>query len=55
MQREIETLFVTIMALQQELDTSEPGIHLLVVQENLQKFLLQESQVMTWNTNKYCF
>jgi len=45
LQREIETLSVTIMALQQELDTTEPGSHLLDVQEKLQKFQLQESQV----------
>ena len=46
LQREIETLSVSIMALQQELDTSEPGSHLLDVQEKLQKFQLQESQVL---------
>ena len=45
LQREIETLSITIMALQQELDTPEPGSHLLDVQEKLQKFQLQESQV----------
>ena len=45
LQREIETLSVTIMALQQEVDTPEPGSHLLDVQEKLQKFQLQESQV----------
>ena len=45
LQREIETLSVTIMALQQELASSEPGSHLLDVQEKLQKFQLQESQV----------
>ena len=54
LQREIETLSITIMALQQELDTSEPGSYLLDVQEKLQKFQLQESQVLTWDTNKYC-
>ena len=31
--------------LQQELESTEPGIHLLDVQEKLQKFQLQESQV----------
>ena len=45
LQREIETLAVTILVLQQELDTAEPGSHLLDVQEKLQKFQLQESQV----------
>ena len=55
LQREIETLSVTIMAQQQELDTFEPGSHLLYVQEKLQTFQLQESQVLTWNTNKYYF
>jgi spectrin beta len=45
LQREIDTLSVTIMALQQELDNSKPGSHLLNVQEKLQKFQLQESQV----------
>ena len=54
LQREIETLSITIMALQQELDTSEPGSYPLDVQEKLQKFQLQESQVLTWATNKYC-
>ena len=38
LQREIETLFVTIMAVQHKLDTSESGSHLLDVQEKLQKF-----------------
>ena len=42
LQRKIETLSVTIMALQQEPDTSEPGSHLLDVQEKLQKFQLQK-------------
>ena len=54
LKKEIEILSVTIMALQQELDTFEPGSHLLDVQEKLQKFQLQESQVLTWDTNKYC-
>ena len=45
LEREIDTLSVTIMALQQELDTSKPGSYLLKVQEKLQKFQLQESQV----------
>ena len=54
LQKEIDILSVTIMALQQELDTFEPGSHLLDVQEKLQKFQLQESQVLTWDTNKYC-
>ena len=54
LQREIETLSVTIIALQQELGTSEPGSHLLDFQEKIQKFQLQESQVLTWDTNKYC-
>jgi hypothetical protein len=42
LQRDIETLLVNIML---ELDNSEPGSHLLDVQEKLQKFQLQESQV----------
>ena len=46
LQREIETLSVTLMLLQQELDTSKPGTHLLDVQEKLRKFQLQESQVL---------
>ena len=54
LKKEIEILSVTIMALQQELGTFEPGSHLLDVQEKLQKFQLQESQVLTWDTNKYC-
>jgi hypothetical protein len=41
-QMEIVTLAVTFMVLQQELDTTEPGSHLLDVQE---KFQLQESHV----------
>ena len=45
LQREIETLATTIAALQAELDTGESGSHLLDVQEKLQKFQLQESQV----------
>ena len=45
LQREIDTLSVTIMALQQELDNSKSGSHLLNVKEKLQKFQLQESQV----------
>merc|ERR1719210_2890017 len=45
LQREIETLASTIKLLQQELESTEPGIHLLDVQEKLQKFQLQESQV----------
>ena len=35
LQRELETLSVTITALQQELNTSEPGHHLLDVKEKL--------------------
>ena len=46
LQRKIEILSVTIMALQQLLD--------LDVQEKLKKFQLQESQVLSWDTNKYC-
>ena len=45
LQREIETLAATIRSLQQELESTEPGSHLLDVQEKLQKFQLQESQV----------
>ena len=45
LQREIETLDTTIMLLHQEMESTEPGIHLLDVQEKLQKFQLQESQV----------
>ena len=33
-----QRILVIIMALQQELDTSEPGSHLLVVQEKLKKY-----------------
>ena len=50
LQRQIETISVTTMALPQELDTSAPGSHLLDVQENFQNFQLQESQVLTWDT-----
>ena len=45
LQRDIETLASTIRSLQQELESTEPGSHLLDVQEKLQKFQLQESQV----------
>merc|ERR1719410_2377054 len=45
LQREIETLDTTIMLLHQEMESTEPGIHLLDVLEKLQKFQLQESQV----------
>merc|ERR1719410_2824003 len=45
LQREIETLASAIQLLQQEMESTEPGIHLLDVQEKLQKFQLQESQV----------
>ena len=45
MQREIDTLAVTIQMLKQDLETSESGSHLLDVQEKLQKFQIQESQV----------
>ena len=45
LQREIETLDTTIMLLHQEMESNEQGIHLLDVQEKLQKFQLQESQV----------
>merc|ERR550532_1304331 len=45
LQRDIETLAAPIRSLQQELESTEPGIHLLDVQEKLQKFQLQESQV----------
>ena len=54
LQREIETLSVTIIALQQELGTTEPGSHLLDFQEKIQKFQLQECQVLTWDTNIVC-
>ena len=41
-----KTLSVTIMAMQQDLDTSDLSSHLLEVQQGkLQKFQLQESQV----------
>ena len=55
LQREIETFSVTIMLLQQELDTSKPGSHLLDVQEKLQKFQLLETQVHNpiWNQDHY--
>ena len=38
-------LIVLSRLLQQEMESTEPGIHLLDVQEKLQKFQLQESQV----------
>ena len=46
LQREIETLPVTIIALQLELDTFEPGSQLLDDREMLQKIQLKESQVL---------
>ena len=52
--RMIETLSVTSMALQLGLETPEPGSHYIDVQEKLQKFQLQESQVLTWDINKNC-
>lgn len=45
LQREIETLAITIKHLQSEFSSSDGGSHLLDVQEKLQKFHLQESQV----------
>ena len=45
LQREIGTLSITTIALLQKLNTSEPGSHLLDVQEKLRKFQMQESQV----------
>ena len=38
-------IYLCFRLLQQELESTEPGIHLLDVQEKLQKFQLQESQV----------
>ena len=48
LQREMETLSVITMALQQELDTESTNL-LLDVQE---KFQLMESQVLTWDIYK---
>jgi spectrin beta len=45
LQREIETLSLTISTLHTEFSSTDQGIHLLDVQEKLHKFQLQESQV----------
>ena len=55
LQREIGTLSITTIALLQKLNTSEPGSHLLDVQEKLQKFQLLETLVHNpiWNQDHY--
>ena len=45
LQRDMETFAESILGLQFEFELEDPGRHLLDVQEKLQKFQLQESQV----------
>ena len=45
LQMEIDTLILTIKHLQSEMSSAGGALHLLDVQEKLQKFHIQESQV----------